>query len=87
MTEPTKHVLQGIAHAMPTYSRSGQPEVAFANQKNHIALYVMKPEVLERHRDEVPDCGKGCVRYRMAEQVDFAVVERLLRDTAASSSP
>ena len=78
---------ESIAYGMPTYSRDGQPEIAFASQKNHIALYVMKPEVLERHRAEVPDCGKGCVRYRKPEQVDLEVVGRLLRDTATSSSP
>ena len=75
-----------MLYRMPTYARNGAAEIAFASQKHYIALYVMKKDVVDRHRAELPDCGKGCIRYRKPEQIDFGVVESLLRDTVASSA-
>jgi hypothetical protein len=31
------------------------------------------------------DTGKGCIRFRRPDRIDFALVEKLLRDTAASA--
>jgi uncharacterized protein YdhG (YjbR/CyaY superfamily) len=76
-----------MAHGMPTYSRAGRMEVAFAKQVNYLSFYVLKESVLHdlRPRLEGLTLGKGCIRYRRAEQVDWSVVEDLLRATADSS--
>ncbi len=86
-----RRVLEGYEEAMhygmPGYSKGGMVEIGFASQKNYISFYVLKKEVLDAHREELPPSGKCCIRYSKPEKIDFAVVERLLRATVASSSP
>ena len=50
---------------MPSYRRDGKVELAFASQKQYIALYVMKSDVVDRYRDRFPTAkiGKGCIRF------------------------
>jgi uncharacterized protein YdhG (YjbR/CyaY superfamily) len=84
------HLLPGyseeMAHGMPTYRHSGRMEVAFAKQATYLSLYVLKEAVLDAHRPRLEglDLGKGCVRYRRPEQVDWSVVADLLTATAVS---
>ena len=74
---------------MPSYSRDGRIEVAFASQQRYISLYVLRTDVMAAHRGDLDhlDVGKGCIRYRTPEGVDFAVVNALLRETASSTGP
>jgi uncharacterized protein YdhG (YjbR/CyaY superfamily) len=80
--------LEGYEESMqyggPTYSKNGTIEVCFVSQKNYISLYVLKEEVMDRYRDQLKDAGKACIRYRRPEQIDFAVVEKLLEETVTS---
>jgi uncharacterized protein YdhG (YjbR/CyaY superfamily) len=50
-----RQYLVGFAESMvydgPCYSRAGTVEVGFASQKNNIALYILRKDVLDRHRD------------------------------------
>ena len=74
---------------MPGYGPPGQDNaVSFNAQKRHIAIYV-GPTAIERSQEQLAgiDCGKGCVRYRNAGQVDFAVVRAMLRDIRARGGP
>jgi uncharacterized protein YdhG (YjbR/CyaY superfamily) len=68
------------------YKRNGTLEIAFASQKNYIALYGMKKGVLDEFRGALPgsDTGKGCIRFGNPDKIDFEVVERLLRRNAES---
>lgn len=77
---------EGMAYGMPTYSKDGKPEVAFASQKNYISLYVMKSAVVEAHLGDLAaaSVGKGCIRYSKPEKLDFEVIERLLVATRES---
>jgi uncharacterized protein YdhG (YjbR/CyaY superfamily) len=70
---------------MPCYFRDGEAEFSFASQVQYIALYV-KPGVHAKNADALKglDCGKGCIRFRKPGDIDFTLVERLLRDTAES---
>ena len=81
---------EGMAYGMPSYARGGVVEVAWASQKRYISLYVMKAEVVDGHREELAaggaSVGKGCIRYARPEKIDLALVERLLRATAASTA-
>ena len=74
---------EGMEFGMPSYKREGVIEVAFASQKNHISLYVMKENVVNANRVLLAGAsvGKGCIRYSKPEKVDFGVVEKLLSDT------
>lgn len=75
-----------MAYGMPAYARNGANEVAFASQKQYVALYVAKAGVMSTHAGELAgiDHGKGCIRFRKPEHIDFALVRRLLEATVES---
>jgi len=79
---------EGIAYGMPVYQRNGVMEISFASQKNYIALYVMKKDVLDEFRGELSGAsiGKGCIRFSKPEKIDFEIVARLLRRNAESNA-
>jgi uncharacterized protein YdhG (YjbR/CyaY superfamily) len=72
---------------MPTYTLDGHSDVAFANQKQYLAVYFLREDIFEKNNEALRsvDHGKGCLRFRNAENVDFVLIEKLLRDTAVSS--
>src|SRR4051812_25720499 len=77
-----------IEYGMPCYKRGGVLEVSFASQKQYVALYIMKKDVVDEFRDALPSAsiGKGCIRFKKPAAIDFAVVEKLLRRNAESSA-
>lgn len=78
---------EGMFYGMPGYQRNGVVEVAFASQKNNVALYILRKEVLDLHRASFPPSavGKGCIRYRNPEKIDFGMVETMLIGMRESS--
>ncbi len=76
-----------MSYGMPTYEVGGKPEIAFARQVNYLSLYVMKKGVLDAHRAELGtvSLGKGCIRFQRPEQINWSLVESLLRESADSS--
>ena len=88
-----KQVLVGclptMTYGMPGYQKpGGEVEVAFASQKNYISLYILHSEVLDQHRPELPhlSLGKGCIRFRKPDQIDFDLVEKLLEESWQSKT-
>ncbi|HTP88622.1 MAG TPA: DUF1801 domain-containing protein [Bryobacteraceae bacterium] len=77
-----------IEYGMPVYKLDGAMHVAFASQKQYIALYVTKKDVVDEFRDSLgaSSIGKGCIRFTRPEQIDFKVIEGLLRRTAKSKA-
>ncbi len=75
-------------YGMPTYKRDGTLVTAFANQKGYIAFYA-GGTAIERHKKALggTDCGKGCIRYKKPDQIDFDVVRALLKDVAERGKP
>ena len=78
---------EDMRYGMPSYSRDDTVEVAFASQKQNIALYVLRTNVLDRHRDAFSKSavGKGCVRYRNPDKIDFARVGQMLDETVTDT--
>ena len=78
---------ESMQYGMPSYSRNGTVEVAFASQKNNISLYILRTDVLNPYRNHFPASalGKGCVRYRNPQRIDFNLVEEMLIKTNAST--
>jgi uncharacterized protein YdhG (YjbR/CyaY superfamily) len=78
---------ESLAYGMPSYERGGQVEVGFGKQARYLSLYILKQPVFESHRAELRglSLGKGCIRYRRPDQIDWAVVSSLLMDTRASA--
>jgi len=82
---------ESMEYGMPSYSRNGEVEVAFASQKNYISLYILKQEVMEAHKKQVAgkgiSFGKGCIRYSKPEKIEFKIVEEMLVATEKSDAP
>ena len=58
---------ESMEYGMPSYSRDGSAvDVAFANQKGYVSLYVLRESVLKAnlHHLEGLSVGKSCIRYR-----------------------
>lgn len=72
-----------MAYGGPCYSRNAVAEVGFNSQKNYIALYILRKDVLDKYRDEMKgiSIGKGSIRYTKPGKIDFRIVEKLLVDT------
>ena len=78
---------ESMRYGMPSYSRDGTVEVAFASQKNNISLYILRTDVLNQYRDQFPTSaiGKGCIRYRNPSKIDFDMVKEMLVKTNEST--
>ena len=79
---------ESMQYGMPGYSRNGIVEVGFMSQKHYIALYILRTDVMNAHKDQLKvkgvTHGKGCIRYSKPEKIDFNVVESMLRATVES---
>jgi uncharacterized protein YdhG (YjbR/CyaY superfamily) len=88
-----RDTLQGyeevMEYGMPGYKKNGISEVGFASQKNYISLYILKQDALAASLPLLTglSVGKGCIRYPKPENIDFAVVEKLLVATLQSTGP
>lgn len=73
-----------MAYGMPAYERDGAAEIAFASQKQHISFYLMRTDVRDAFEERLAgqDMGKGCLRFRKPENIDFDLVRDLLKATA-----
>jgi uncharacterized protein YdhG (YjbR/CyaY superfamily) len=80
---------ENMGYGMPGYKKAGgEIEIAFASQKKYISFYVLKEDVLNKHRESLEgvNMGKGCIRYTKPEKIDFEIVKRLLQDSYISDS-
>ncbi|MFF8965753.1 iron chaperone [Streptomyces globisporus] len=75
-----------MAYGMPAYEREGESEIAFADQKQYISIYLLRTDVRDAFADRPAshDMGKGCLRFRRPQKIDFELVRDLLRATAAT---
>jgi uncharacterized protein YdhG (YjbR/CyaY superfamily) len=88
-----RSILQGfdesIRYGMPSYSRDGTVEVAFANQSQYLSLYVLRTDVLEQFQTELEGVnhGKGVLRFADPDGWDPALISSLLEATVTSHGP
>ena len=79
---------EGMAYGMPVYSKNGVGEVAFANQRNYISLY-LKKDAVDGQRETLAAAkikvGKGCINFTRPDRIPFDIVQSLLVATANSS--
>ena len=79
---------ESMAYNMPSFKKNDMVEVAFACQKQHICLYILKHDVMLSNQDLLSKLnhGKGCIRYSNPNKIDFNIIVKLLQDTFKSSS-
>jgi uncharacterized protein YdhG (YjbR/CyaY superfamily) len=77
---------ESMRYGMPCYEKNDIAEAGFASQKNNIALYILKTDVLEKYRPELKgiSVGKGCIRYTTPGKINFDIVQKLLAGTYES---
>ena len=77
-----------MRYGMPSYCRDGVVELSFAAQARYLSLYVLRQPVLDAHRAELAglSLGKGCIRYRRPDQIDWDLVNDLLAASASSEA-
>lgn len=78
-----------MAYGMPAYERDGTGEIAFASQNRYISFYLLRSDVTAAFAEQLAghDMGKGCLRFRKPEAIDFELVRKLLKATAARPGP
>jgi uncharacterized protein YdhG (YjbR/CyaY superfamily) len=56
-----------------------------SSQKNHMALYVCEPEVVDEQRARLGklDCGKGCIRFRKLEELPLDAIRDIVKAARA----
>ena len=79
---------EAMAYGLPSYARDGQAEVAFGRQARYLSLYILKKPVLDACREQLAgiSTGKGCIRYRRPDQIDWDIVTTLLSHTRTSAA-
>jgi uncharacterized protein YdhG (YjbR/CyaY superfamily) len=72
---------ESMTHGMPYYTK-GEDYYAIASQKHYISLYVSDMEMLTRYSDQLGkvNLGKSCIRFRRLENIDLAMVGRMLQE-------
>jgi uncharacterized protein YdhG (YjbR/CyaY superfamily) len=75
---------EAMAHGMPSYELNGML-YALASQKNHMALYVCEPEIVDAHREALGklNSGKGCIRFRRLEELPVDAIAAIVREAHA----
>jgi len=57
-----------MAHGMPGYMRAGEIEIAFASQKAHISVYVLRQAALSACAGRLAPGPRGTGRTRMCRR-------------------
>lgn len=72
---------ESIRYGMASYT-TGTMEIGLASQKNHMAVYVCDPEVVDAHREELGklNCGKGCIRFKSLDELPLDVVRAIIEE-------
>lgn len=72
-----------MSYKMPSYKRNNQVEVAFASQKQHICIYILKHAVMLNNQEKLVGLnhGKGCIRFANPDKIDFQLIAILLQET------
>lgn len=72
---------EAISYGIPAFKHHGRPLVSFGATKNHCALYVMSPAVMEAHAAELAeyDTSKGTIRFPHGKPLPAALVTKLVK--------
>jgi uncharacterized protein YdhG (YjbR/CyaY superfamily) len=71
---------EAMEYGMPCYTRDGVIQVAFASQKQYISLYGIPAKAQEEHAEALAGAGKGkgCIRFKKVEKIDFEAVRAMV---------
>ncbi len=74
-----------ISYAMPAVRFNGRPLVAYAAARQHLSLYPMSGELVERHASELTgfSTAKGTIRFTADRPLPDELVETIVRERIA----
>lgn len=67
----------------PCYEKNNIAEAGFASQKNFIAVYILKTDVMNdyKHLLKGVSTGKGSIRFTNPGKINFEVIQKMLAGT------
>lgn len=70
----------------PCYVKNNIVEAGFATQKHFIGVYILKQDAFKKYIGELKGVsyGKGVMRFTKPEDINFGVVQKMLRATYES---
>ena len=76
-----------VGYGVPAFYYKKRPLVSHGAGKNHCALYVQSPAVMEAHQSELAsyDTAKGTVRFRADAPLPANLVETLVKARMAET--
>jgi uncharacterized protein YdhG (YjbR/CyaY superfamily) len=79
--------VESINYGVPAFKYRGHPLVSFGAGKNHCALYVQSPAVMDTHRDALAglDTSKGTIRFTPDDPLPDDLVIKLVRARIAET--
>lgn len=71
---------EGISYHIPTFKYKGSL-VAFAAFPTHCSFYVMSPQVMDAHKEELKsyDTAKGTIRFPVNKPLPASLVKKLVK--------
>ena len=80
----TPEANESMQHGMAAYDLNGML-CALASQKNHMALYVCNPDVVNAYRAALGklNSGKGCIRFRKLDDLPLDTIAEILQEAGA----
>lgn len=72
--------VEAISYHIPTFKYLG-PLVGFGGFEDHCSFFVMSPDVMDAHKQELRryDTSKGTIRFPADKPLPAALVKRLVR--------
>ena len=72
---------ESISYGVPAFKLHGKPFVSYGASKDHCALYVQSPTVMEAHAAELAGMptGKGTIHFQPDAPLPAILVTRLVR--------
>jgi uncharacterized protein YdhG (YjbR/CyaY superfamily) len=79
--------IEAISYGAPAFRYRGRPLVSYGAGKQHYALYVMAPDVIETHRDRLSgfDLSKGTIRFRPDAPLPDGLIESVVHARMAQT--
>jgi uncharacterized protein YdhG (YjbR/CyaY superfamily) len=76
---------EAISYALPAVRYKGRPLVSYAASKGHVAFYVMSPEAMDAHKNELAgyDTTKGGIRFQPDRPLPDELVSAIVRTRMA----
>jgi uncharacterized protein YdhG (YjbR/CyaY superfamily) len=78
---------QVISYGVPMFKYRKRGLVSFGAAKNHCSFFVMSPDVMEAHADELKsyDTSKGTIRFKANHPLPEALVKKLVKARIAEN--